>query len=467
MTTYVLYRHATESVLIFLNFPDLAAALRVCKDWNQAVRMMAACNLEIDSLRQMDRMLSCSPAIAAASRMVLGRHISSLNIPHTSMAGHSLNSENILALASACPRLTKLRFKDVTSDEHAQWRFPPTLTFVHYIDSFEGEHRLNMDALARLPELTHLNISTDTSWHWNNLDPLVGAHALTALDLSLIQNGWNNDEVDPSRVGQVRALGHLVKMNITKISAYVMAQVLAVPHTLSWQEIGLIHDIQTANLLPALPSLTALDMTGQYLSFQILAALPRIRKLTIGRFDGRGRLASALKGCPQLEALDIYDTETSYRSQENEDDDEEEEEEEEGKECSDDMTAVLAHVPRLTSLTVRCAQSLEWVQQRHQWHNNEPNPLWNSLCKLILFQPEFDLHTPDQLRHLHNLVGMRELTFSNIGNDDIVSVTGETLLQLQLIPPSAILPSLQELTLNEVDSLRHDPPRTSIISRWS
>jgi hypothetical protein len=202
-------------------------------------------------------------------------------------------------------------------------------------------------------------------------------------------------------------------------STSLLRRLLALPHDLQWQEILLLGplDDEDAALLPRLPSLTELSLTAHAQLLDSLDFLPRLPNLvSIHCFycDGLvAQLTAALQHCTNVTELAL--------------------------DCYDDITAahladLLPRLPRLQSLLLLdlTVDSLSFLAQA---------PLTSQLSRLIL---SYCTKLPvAELRHVHSLLGLREL---DICRSFVEPMDPDCDELMALRPPSAALPLLESFS---------------------
>jgi hypothetical protein len=244
--------------LQWLDVQSLIAATKVCKEWHAAVTTMAPGYLSIEELME-------KPVVCA-----IGRHIT------TFTSSLVFTYDDIEALVNVAPRIT------------------------HAVVYFHGSSTLHVNAVARLKNLTSLHMSSYSN-DWIGLAPLAACPSLTALEIDT-RIYWNISEV---MIGEIRALGHLHTFAMSCIFANPinMRRIVAIPHTLAWKNIGWIDNIDSAEMLVALPSLTTLHGYPYAFSPSVLASLPLLHSLCV---QGTCGLTLLLSGENTLKELIVH-----------------------------------------------------------------------------------------------------------------------------------------------------------------
>jgi hypothetical protein len=109
----------------------------------------------------------------------------------------------------------------------------------------------------------------------------------------------------PACIAEVRALGHLRTCRLVPYqnNAAVMAHILALPHTIQWQDIECINSKDVIPLLAALPSLTVFRGSNATFSETSFVSLPNVRHFTL--FEN-ANVCPLLDTAHHVTQLDIY-----------------------------------------------------------------------------------------------------------------------------------------------------------------
>jgi len=137
--------------------------------------------------------------------------------------------------------------------------------------------------------------------------PLAALPLLRILDVWWPWSGWQAEFSD-AQVDQLRALPRLQQLRMP-MTTPLLRRLLRQPHTLQWQQISLPDalDVETAALLPQLPSLTAISGTAWCGDFGWLRRLPNLTdvSLAFGPANAAGHVDSLLAGLQSCAAIEI------------------------------------------------------------------------------------------------------------------------------------------------------------------
>jgi hypothetical protein len=237
------------------------------------------------------------------------------------------------------------------------------------------------------PRLTHLDLgytdATDEEFHMM-VNALVQLPHLTRLAVCM-----TSKIISDAHITEIRRLGHLREFfhNVISSNPDVVHRVLTTPHSLQWQNIGLVYSSVILRSLSHLPSLTRLQIFDNMLRGWKLASLPNVTHLTL---TGSSTDMDVFEGCHTL-----------------------------------------------TSLIINGPEVLKWL---------ESPELCASLRSLTLSKKWGVSIDVEQLNHILHLKHLQELTI----DPHILPASFESLPEFaQLRLPCAALPDLHTLTLKE------------------
>ena len=397
----ILHRHALESIFAFLGLSDLAAALRVSRDWTGAV----------GSMRRLELQVGCPASEALVVEMAqsaMGRHVAGLE-------GVRLDAETLGALAARMAHLRHLH-GELKLWPAAPLAFPANLRHLD-IQLFDRPDAAPTNALirviARLPLLEQLRLRTYTFAQRISFAPLTEMLPLRRLDVGCMAGPADFSE---EQVDELRALPRLQQLCVP-MSTPLLRRLLRQPHDLRWQQVSLPYplDDETAALLTQLPSLTHIDRWTTCARFDWLAQLVNLTDIRLSFADtedpaGRAEsLVAALQCCTNIEFLKLDD-------------------------CADLTAAHLAdllpRLPRLRELRLGdlLSDSLSFLAQPPMTTQLSRLDLWN--CQRLPLA---------ELRHVHSLRGLTHLTLCQSFTAPLDEES-----RSQLAPPSLLLPRLEK-----------------------
>jgi len=324
-------------------------------------------------------------------------------------------------LARHLPHLFRLRcFAPRLQAADGPLRFPAALREL-YLMAYNrplaiADITAAVTAVSRLQRLETFDLSVF------RIDPLISFAPLAALPLlcRLTVLGYKAAqvaEITDAQVEQLRALPRLLQLSVKPVSTALLRRLLAQPHGLQWQDISLPRPLRQddAALLPQLPSLTALTLTARRLdSFDFLRRLPNLLWLKCSYCDGTdAQLVDALRHCTNIFELHLNGCDGLTAAH---------------------LAELLPRLPQLESLTLRGLRidSLSFLSQA---------PLTDRLNILQLIRCA---QLPvAELRHVHSLRGLRELSLHDSFAERL-DPNCESLMALR--PPSAALPLLESFS---------------------
>jgi hypothetical protein len=275
-----LHRHALESVLAFLAFGELHAALQVSRSWQAAVGTMRP-------LAQEGRLyLSSDNTSIARLQSRMARHVGYVNIDF------AVTPEQLRDITARLPGAWRLVF---TPAVHGGWsgseRFPQALRdiVVRFADGHSSAQvKALLAALAQQQSLTALSLHSNAALSDDvNLEPLQLLPRLLMLEVA-----FDPDDAVPlsaRHVTQLRALTQIRRLfmaTLEKFEDESLLRVLRAPNVqpLQWMELPYQIDMTAAiiaelHVLPALQkvSIVVADMA----SFAFLANLPQLTDLRL------------------------------------------------------------------------------------------------------------------------------------------------------------------------------------------
>lgn len=292
-----LYRHALESIFAFLSLADLSRVSSVSRSWFGAVRSMASIGAAVTRS-------TARPSVIAASGLV--SHVSQFGA--LGFSSHSLlDSTELFVLSRSFGSLTALGCSIV---------MPPSapLVFSHKLRQVWIELLGVRAAPELIPEvittLIHLPVLVGLAFRFAaflpelSFSPLLGAASLRALRLDPAFTSQPSAE----QIDQLRLLGHLQTMAISKLISASLCSLLRTPHQLQWQQIHRVRSVDeiASAALSSLQSLTCLEADACS-SLAFLPSLTRLRDLEL-RVDSSVALpasmvAAGLASCTELSTL--------------------------------------------------------------------------------------------------------------------------------------------------------------------
>ena len=348
----------------------------------------------------------------------MARHVADLEV----IVNVRMSADEVESVALKMPRLRRLKCWAPLLPVDGPMLFPLGLHELEIwaFDRIFSAAEINavVAATSRLEQLQSLSLLI-----WR-IDPLISFAPLAALPLFrlLSINVRIAANLSHAQVEQLRALPRLRTLNIHPVPASLLRRLLAQPHDLQWQRISLpspLRDADTA-LLPRLPSLTSLDLNWRYLSgLDFLQGLPNLSSLRCSSLrDGSGlrltdRLVAALQRCTDVTELHLDRCASLTAAH---------------------LAELLPRMPRLRSLGLSDLgiDSLSFLAQA---------PLTIRLSRLSLSGCK---KLPvAELRHVHSLLGLRELGIHD-SFDEQMDPDCDELTALR--PPSAALPLLESFT---------------------
>ena len=267
--------------------------------------------------------------------------------------------------------------------------------------------------ISQSPALEKLDLSLPSFFPAVSFAPLAVAPRLRVFRC------WAVDCGQPThpQIDELRMLPNdMHRLDLPNLGRDSLLYLLRSPHSLRWQEIHAVRDIddEVSAALSTLPTLTLLRTYWECRSVSFLPALKQLRSLQLTMGSAvrlAADLAAALSRCSQLTQLAL---------------------------CAQDVTSqhlsqALLHLPQLRELRlVECSAltSLSFLSQCIH--------LSHSLQLLLLSGSDAPAH-PDEIRHVLTL---KSLTLLNI--DQFFVEPLAPLLVQQLTPPSLLLPKLEQ-----------------------
>jgi hypothetical protein len=408
-----LYRHALESILAFSDAKTLMAALRVSKEWLAAVGSMRALALRVECI---------TAPVESVTAPVMARHVADLRL----CAEERTAADGLGCFARLMPHLRRLECWVPEGPLGAALRFPA------------GLRELSLRAIGSQTSAAHINAAIDAaswlvrlellSFQCERMDSLISFAPLAALPLlrhvAVVAHCDRVAGLTDEQADELRALPRLQSLDVNPISTALLRRLLAQPHELQWQHLPLPWPLtdDDAALLPQLPSLTALSFSAESLSsFDFLHRLPNLASISCfckfrpdsARAALPDPLVAALSRCANVTQLRVEDCLELTAAE---------------------LADLLPHLPRLQSLSLTDIgiDSLDFLAQP---------PMTGQLSSLTL---SYCTRLPlAELRHLHELHGLRELSIDDSFNER-VDPDCEALEALR--PPSAALPLLRSFT---------------------
>jgi hypothetical protein len=404
-----LYRHALESVFAFCELKELAALLRVSKEWAAAV-------LSMRSLKA----LVVSKALLSVCASRLSRHI------HTLYRPSPLSPTDLSLLARQLPHLHCLRCS--FRDHPSMLVFPARLRelSVQFEPSspgalFSKRQLRDIDAviavISALPMLESLTLSAIKATSCC-LTPLAFAPALHTLTFRLPRIVFDS----PAATSALRSMPHLRSLDFFS-SSVSLTRLLQAPHSMNLDTL-LVCGSFTAEHGAAIvhhPSLT-------YLSFSVCSPhtdffyqLPNLRRLTLLTAHSTvpldaDRIMHSLHSLVGLTRLCIIGPAPNHAHFPL-------------HITTDHLAACLLHMPLLTYLSLSGASPVDSLRFL------STGPITRSLKQLELdnFHPCLPL---GELLHVHALSSLTKLTLRRVFD--------RPLDERVYTPPSSLLPALQQ-----------------------
>ena len=397
----VLHRHALESVFAFLGLRELAAALRVARDWLSAAKSMRRLDLRVEWLT--------AAALGQIAYSPMGRHISRLKCG-------DLDADALAVFAARMAHLRELNFYFEPSEAGQPISFPASLRLLNIniltVDAVEINAAIA--AICRLPLLEELKLRLDRMGPTVSFAPLAALPLLRGL---VVTSDYRYDKISDAQIDELRQMPRLREVDVP-INWAQLRRLLRQPHNLQWQQISLptgsVLDDETAALLLQLPSLTAISGTACCDDFDWLRGLPNLTDVTLhGEWpwgaDLVASLVAALQCCTDIEKLRFdwcYDLTAAH------------------------LAELLPRLPKLRELRLdrSSVDSLAFLAQP---------PITSRLSLLRLCC--CGALPPAELRHVHGLRGLTHLTLSESFTAPLDSAD-----LAQLTPPTILLPRLEK-----------------------
>ena len=395
----ILHRHALESIFAFLELSELAAALRVSRDWLAAVGLMRRLQLEVRR--------PAAAALVEMTRSLMGRHVSSLWAVR-------LDTDALAVLADRMAHLRCLHYVLQLPLSGRPLIFPANLRRLQiHMAGPAGAADISaaLGAIGRLSLLEELTVWPLGHTAQLSFAPLAGLPRLRSLSV------WppkDAREFSDAQVDELRALPRLQQLNVHP-TLPLLRRLLRQPHNLQWQNISLpdLLNDEAAALLPQLPTLTVIERSTSCSRFDWLARLPNLRDVRLSfewPKDAAARadsLVAGLRCCTKIEILELSDCADL---------------------TADRLANLLPRLPQLRELRLHCLRvdSLSFLAQP---------PLTSQLRRLELWHCLW--LPPGELRHVHSLRGLTKLELVHSFTAPLDSA------ELALLePPSAVMPRL-------------------------
>lgn len=393
-----LYRHALESIFVFLSLKELNSVLSVSRSWSAAVA----------SMRAVDAVAHCSGFTQRFSR--LARHVVTLGSESCPV---NFNS----AVSLYMTRLQSLYYRP-KYPELLPMTFPPSLSLLHVAMRYKTTtfkiNKMIIEA-SRVAGLQSFVLRVEEQGHSFSLDlsPLVLLRHLRTLRLvpcpihPRLQHLFDSWEFKLEQLDQMRALSQLTSLECF-LAASELKQLLRAPHRLQLQHIQTLGalDEEASDLLSnLLPSLTHVSMHAST-SVVLLQHVPDVRILTLDYLGNDSFDSVPIKKHMHLTHLNI--TQNSITAA--------------------NLAALLARIPAITKL-VLSRTSLESLA-----FFSESASLQRSLTSFTIENKHFQL-PPEELRHVFAL---QQLTHLRIQLRKPI----DPLLVHELQAPSNRLPKL-------------------------
>jgi hypothetical protein len=416
-----LYRHVLESVFSFCSLAELAAVIRVSKEWAAAVQTMhplcAALrdrvypnpSLDFLCVSRLSRHIGSIPWLLSPS--VAELPALSFHLPHLHSLCISFKNAWSPLVFPARLRCLDVRFHSPSDDGD---EVPELLT-----DAQTDELVAAIAVIASLPILEEL-ILTPQGAERCCLTPLVDALALRKLVLYASPSVMES----PSVIDALRRMPHLRALDFNPTSSS-FARLLEEPHEMKLDTLLVSAEFtdEFAAAIVRLPTLTDFSFFLCSKDTDFLSHLPNLRKLELFNFmctvaPDAGRIIHSFHSLTRLEELRLDgsgdpDGEFAFRF------------------TSEQLADCFAHMPLLSCLVLKGATAVRSLRFLSS------GPITRSLKELELryFQPRLPL---SELEYVQTLSSLVNLTLHSAFDRALDAPSLR-----QYTPPSALFPSLR------------------------
>ena len=397
-----LHRHALESILAFSDLNTLTAALRVSKEWLDAVGSMGRLGFTAE----------CRTAlIESVSASAMARHVGDLEV----VVNVRMSADEAESVAVNMPHLRRLQCWVPQLPADGPLLFPAGLReLVLLVDDSASAAEINtaIAGAGRLEQLDTLNLRLRSRDSLISFAPLAALLRLRAFSI----DGAADVDFSDAQVAELRALPRLHTVRIDRLTIGDLRRLLRRPHDLQWQHVALMSrvDEETGALLTQLPSLTRIREFMGCERFEWMSGLPNLTDVDFwldASPAAEGRAASLVAGLAHCAAV----TRLALAG-------------------ATDLTAahfaeLLPRLPRLQSLVLTHldVDSLGFLSQA---------PLTSQLSSLVLSGcTELPL---SELSHVHSLRGLKLLS---LFESFTAPMDAHSLSLFE--PPSSVLPLLE------------------------
>lgn len=402
----LLHRHALESILGFFWLSELAELTSVSREFAAAAASMKALEATVASSPQ---------SIAAMCHSKLARHVEEAGDPSLPCP---LDMTKLALLAQRMINLQLLRCSlRGGGGDGGQVQFPARLRELHLRIQSASVSEVDscLAALARLPHLFHLTLSTAHSAAMS-VDLLRPAPSLRELCI--------RDLTDPKQIDKLISFDALTWLDLGAVTLLTRLRDLSPRPRVSWTELGryLTLTDELAELLPLVPSLTYL-VCGCPCKIDFLPALPALEVLDLRLFgckSSNDELVSAIQSCQRLRALRLHGS-TVSREQ---------------------LSTVLASLQQLTRFELSTMYTLDSFDMFRAPATQD------KLAVLSMQNCPVPGSAATVMQQLHGLRALKQLTVERCFSNHAEQTLAEPAMQLYTVP-SSVFPQLERFSYEE------------------